>query len=219
MTDDVEMPDIDHASTPTPGGTPNPVPGAATTESSTTPLASSTSTSTSAAGASAGVAGGPTATVPPRIEPNITPKDVPLVEFLSQLDNYAPIIPDAVADYYLSKSGLSTADPRVKRLLALATQKFVADIASDAYQYSRIRSASSVSTAANPQARAKALLDPGAAGGAGSNTGQTGGVQATGTGVGASSAAGQGKLVLTMENLGSAVAEYGLNIKKPDFYR
>lgn len=131
----------------------------------------------------------------------VTRKDKTLSEFLGNMDEYAPIIPDAVTDYYLAKSGFQTNDVRIKRLLALATQKFISDLASDAYQHSRIRSSSSVSSASNPQARAKALV----AGVGGSQ------VQ--------SNSSGRSKIVLTMEDLSSASSEYGLNLKRPDFYR
>lgn len=137
--------------------------------------------------------------------PQLQRKDKSLKEFLNSMDEYAPIIPDAVTDYYLAKAGFETSDRRIKRLLALATQKFVSDLASDAYQYSRIRSASSVSSSSNPQARARALMA------ANANPGQ-----GTGSTVPSSN---QGKLVLTMEDLGNALSEYGLNIKRPDFYR
>ncbi|KAG5357191.1 Transcription initiation factor TFIID subunit 10 [Yarrowia sp. C11] len=131
----------------------------------------------------------------------VTRKDKTLSEFLENMNEYAPIIPDAVTDYYLAKSGFQTNDVRIKRLLALATQKFISDLASDAYQHSRIRSSSSVSSASNPQARAKALV-------AG-----VGGTQVQ------SSTSGRSKIVLTMEDLSSASSEYGLNLKRPDFYR
>ncbi|KAA8902061.1 hypothetical protein TRICI_005949 [Trichomonascus ciferrii] len=130
-------------------------------------------------------------------------KDKSLKEFLNTMDDYAPVIPDAVTDYYLAKSGFETSDRRIKRLLALATQKFVSDIACDAYQYSRIRSSSSVANSSNPQARARALV-----------AGMSGGQQNA-----PSSSGNQGKTVLTMEDLGNALAEYGLNVKRPDFYR
>ncbi|PCH44211.1 transcription initiation factor IID TAF10 subunit [Wolfiporia cocos MD-104 SS10] len=66
-------------------------------------------------------------------------KDRTLAEFLLMLDDYAPLIPDEVTDYYLQRVGFECEDARLKRLLALAAQKFVSDIAADAYQHARIR--------------------------------------------------------------------------------
>ncbi|KAL1703505.1 transcription initiation factor TFIID 23-30kDa subunit-domain-containing protein [Schizophyllum commune] len=48
-------------------------------------------------------------------------------------------IPNEVTDYYLQRVGFECEDVRLKRLLSLAAQKFVADIAGDAYQHARIR--------------------------------------------------------------------------------
>jgi transcription initiation factor TFIID subunit 10 len=138
---------------------------------------------------------------PGPIPPRPTRKERSLKEFLNSMDEYSPIIPDAVTDYYLAKAGFETSDGRIKKLLALATQKFISDVAADAYQHSRIRSSSSLSSSSNPHARARALA-------AGAPTQP-----------GSSAAASQGKIVLTTEDLSSALVEYGLNIRRPDFYR
>lgn len=66
-------------------------------------------------------------------------RDGSVAEILRQLEGYAPLIPDEVSDYYLERAGFQCDDVRLKRLLALATEKFVSDIASDAFQYARIR--------------------------------------------------------------------------------
>lgn len=66
-------------------------------------------------------------------------KDRTLAEFLLMLDDYEPLIPSEVTDYYLQRVGFECEDVRLKRLLALAAQKFVSDIAADAYQHARIR--------------------------------------------------------------------------------
>ncbi|KAL4063116.1 transcription initiation factor TFIID 23-30kDa subunit-domain-containing protein [Scleroderma citrinum] len=66
-------------------------------------------------------------------------KDRTLAEFLLMLDEYEPLIPTEVTDYYLQRVGFECGDTRLKRLLALAAQKFVSDIAADAYQHARIR--------------------------------------------------------------------------------
>lgn len=160
-----------------------------------------------------------------------------------------PQIPDALTAHYLTLAGLppppQTPLP-LARLLALATQKFVADIAADAYQYARIRSGHSTSNAANAGLAAAAAgivgvpsgpgpasgaAGVGAAGAAGKGMslgaqrpgfggGGAGGSGASGAGTGVGAGIGaQGRTVLTMEDLGMAVGEYGVNVKRGEFYR
>ncbi|EIW58627.1 transcription initiation factor IID TAF10 subunit [Trametes versicolor FP-101664 SS1] len=117
-----------------------------------------------------------------------TRKDKTLAEFLLMLDDYEPLIPNEVTEYYLQRVGFECDDVRLKRLLSLAAQKFVSDIAADAYQHARIRS-----NAAGGRARANQSSGP-------------------------ASARDKTKTTLTMDDLGSALAEYGINSRKPDFY-
>ncbi|MCJ1441630.1 MAG: hypothetical protein MMC23_002120 [Stictis urceolatum] len=196
-------------------------------------------------------------------------KDVSLREFLSKMDDYAPVIPDAVTFQALTLAGLpppplsssapqpsspsnpSTSQPppqssephtplHLSRLLALATQKFIADIAADAYQYSRMRSgtltSNTLSALSNPGAPGPGIPGaPGAAaaGGAAGGVGAAGtvgggggkqagqhvlGMQRPGFG-GGGQGGGQGRTVLTMEDLGMAVGEYGVNVRRGEFYR
>ncbi|OJJ79555.1 putative TFIID and and SAGA complex TAF10 subunit [Aspergillus glaucus CBS 516.65] len=167
-------------------------------------------------------------------------KETSLREFLGKMDEYAPIIPDAVTAHYLTLAGLpppghgsNQTPPHLARLLSLAAQKFIADIAADSYQYARIR-ASNSSSASNPMGSLNAAsgLVPGAAGagaaggGAGvsaeSGKGKAGthlGIQRPGFGGGGSGGSGQGRTVLTMEDLGMAVGEYGVSVKRGEFYR
>ncbi|KAK2882660.1 hypothetical protein FQN49_000134 [Arthroderma sp. PD_2] len=173
-------------------------------------------------------------------------KDTSLREFLGQMDEYAPIIPDAVTAHYLTVAGLpppgpgpNHTPPHLARLLALATQKFIADIAADSYQYSRIRSSNSASSN-NPMGSINVTAglgnvaqggQPGGAGAAGAagagdggSKGKSGtgglhlGVQRSGFG-GGGQGGSQGKTVLTMEDLGMAVGEYGVSVKRGEFYR
>ncbi|KAM9874049.1 Transcription initiation factor TFIID subunit 10 [Verticillium dahliae] len=184
-----------------------------------------------------------------------TRKDMSLREFLTKMDDYAPIvcsrpspsslcvlpivdppptdmpslqIPDAVTNYYMTKAGLPPppqTDPRLARLLALATQKFVADIAADAYQYSRIRASNT--NANNPMGNLGAAAGfpipgqpAGPTGAASKDQGRGGplGIQRPGYG-GGGQGGSQNRTVLTMEDLGMAVGEYGVNVKRSEFYR
>ncbi|WPH04516.1 Transcription initiation factor TFIID subunit 10 [Acrodontium crateriforme] len=170
---------------------------------------------------------------PTAIEPRIPQKkDTSLRAFLPKLDDHAPLIPDAVTDYYLTLAGLPPppqTDRRLARLLALATQKFVADIAADAYQYSRIRSTNTTSNNPHAGLGGAAGFGLGGAGGAdggaeGAKAKKTDGKSAplggprAGYGGGGTGGA-QGRTVLTMEDLGMAVGEYGVNVKRGEFYR
>ncbi|KAJ3564099.1 hypothetical protein NP233_g8512 [Leucocoprinus birnbaumii] len=114
-------------------------------------------------------------------------KDRTLAEFMLMLDDYEPLIPNEVTDYYLQRVGFECEDVRLKRLLALAAQKFVSDIAADAYQHARIRT-----NAAGGRARVNQPFS-----GAGHDKTRT---------------------TLTMEDLSAALAEYGINSRKPEYY-
>ncbi|KAJ8603187.1 hypothetical protein MRB53_042240 [Persea americana] len=167
-------------------------------------------------------------------EPKIAAKkDTTLREFLSKMDDYAPIIPDAVTNYYLTLAGLPPppqTSQHLARLLALATQKFIADIAADAYQHARIRTSHTTSNTASAMLGAPGIPGQGlglsAAQGVGGKDGNEKagkggaalGMQRAGFGGGGQSG-GQGKTVLTMEDLGMAVGEYGINVRRGEFYR
>ncbi|KAL1676654.1 transcription initiation factor TFIID 23-30kDa subunit-domain-containing protein [Schizophyllum commune] len=97
------------------------------------------SSSALGAGPSSVAAGSSSAPGPSRQQVEEARKDRTLAEFLLMLDDYEPLIPNEVTDYYLQRVGFECEDVRLKRLLSLAAQKFVADIAGDAYQHARIR--------------------------------------------------------------------------------
>ncbi|CAA18862.1 Transcription initiation factor TFIID 23-30kDa subunit-domain-containing protein [Schizosaccharomyces pombe] len=138
--------------------------------------------------------------IEPHLELRDMAKDKTLENFLAQMDDYSPLIPDVLLDYYLSLSGFKCVDPRLKKLLGLTAQKFISDVAQDAYQYSKIRTGSS-----NASSTTFGAQNFGAGGA---------------SGIGSSGRRGdRGKTVLTVDDLSAALNEYGINLKRPDFFR
>ncbi|KAF8159718.1 transcription initiation factor TFIID 23-30kDa subunit-domain-containing protein [Crassisporium funariophilum] len=117
-------------------------------------------------------------------------KDRTLADFMLMLDEYEPLIPNEVTDYYLQRVGFECDDVRLKRLLSLAAQKFVSDIAADAYQHARIRT-----NATGGRAR----VNPPPMGGPGSVKDKT-------------------RTTLTMDDLSAALAEYNIISRKPEYF-
>ncbi|CAG9574866.1 unnamed protein product [Danaus chrysippus] len=74
-----------------------------------------------------------------------------LTDFLLQLENYNPSIPDSVVAYYLNMSGFESQDPRLIRLIALASQKFLSDVANDALQHCKMRTSSQMTQSTKNQ--------------------------------------------------------------------
>lgn len=135
-----------------------------------------------------------------------------------------PKLPEAVINFYMTKAGLPPppyTDPRLARLVALSVQKFVADIAADSYQYSRIRASNT--NANNPMGNLGAaagipIPGQGQQGAKDQGRGAPLGIQRAGYG-GGGQGGSQNRTVLTMEDLGMAVGEYGVNVKRSEFYR
>uniref|UniRef100_A0A0C9RQR0 TSA: Wollemia nobilis Ref_Wollemi_Transcript_22414_699 transcribed RNA sequence n=1 Tax=Wollemia nobilis TaxID=56998 RepID=A0A0C9RQR0_9CONI len=107
--------------------------------------------------------------------------DAMLIEFLSSLMDCTPTIPDELAEHYLARSGFQCPDVRITRLVSIATQKFIAEIASDAFQLCKARQ-----SAASKEKRDKQQKEK--------------------------------RLVLTIEDLSMALREYGVNVKRTEYF-
>jgi len=78
--------------------------------------------------------------MPPTMLPNIpgieglTKEEIAL--FMESLDEFTPTIPDGLTNHYLKMCGIKEPDVRITRLISLATQNFISQIAQDARQCS-----------------------------------------------------------------------------------
>lgn len=135
------------------------------------------------------------------VESNALPAYQELAQFLLKMEEYKPVIPDEVAAYYLQRVGFECTDLKVQRLLVLACQKFVSDIAQDAFSYARTRTGQAPGGRQGPLAPNS--NSAGLANGAPNNPGAR---------------KDRTRTVLTQEDLSQALAEYGINASRAPYY-
>ncbi|PIA50323.1 hypothetical protein AQUCO_01300814v1 [Aquilegia coerulea] len=80
-----------------------------------------------------------------------------LSDFLGSLMDYTPTIPDELVEHYVAKSGFQCPDVRLIRLVAVATQKFIAEVATDALQHCKARQTAVVKDKRDKQQKDKRL--------------------------------------------------------------
>ncbi|XP_057958103.1 transcription initiation factor TFIID subunit 10 [Malania oleifera] len=84
--------------------------------------------------------------------------DTALSDFLTSLMDYTPTIPDELVEHYLAKSGFQCPDVRLIRLVAVATQKFIAEVANDALQQCKARQSAVIKDKREKQQKDKRLI-------------------------------------------------------------
>ncbi|KRX47380.1 Chloride intracellular channel exl-1 [Trichinella nativa] len=74
-----------------------------------------------------------------------TQAKISTMEFLNDLEELTPLIPEALVEYYMNQAGMQDSDPFVKRAIALAAQKFISDILLDSMQKAKFKGLAQVS--------------------------------------------------------------------------
>ncbi len=124
-----------------------------------------------------------------------------------------------MTEFYLARAGFDCDDVRLKRLISLAAEKFVSDIAADAFQYARLRaSAGPGGRGRGPGTGTGAGAGPGGAGPVAGGSGAAGAAGALG-GPNTQAARDRSRTVLTMDDLSAALSEYGINARRAEFFR
>ncbi|XP_042500944.1 transcription initiation factor TFIID subunit 10-like [Macadamia integrifolia] len=84
--------------------------------------------------------------------------DSALSDFLASLMDYTPTIPDELVEHYIAKSGFQCPDVRLIRLVAIATQKFISEVATDALRQCKARQVVAVKDKKEKQQKDKRLI-------------------------------------------------------------
>jgi transcription initiation factor TFIID subunit 10 len=122
----------------------------------------------------------------------ITPGEI-LDEFCVKLQDINTTIPDPVILHYMKQSGFIANDPKLIKIISLASQKFISEIVNDCMQYSKLKTSTSKANAQSASA---------ASSGAQSNDKkQT-----------------NNSNILTLDDLSLVLQEHGINVKKPMYF-
>lgn len=130
-----------------------------------------------------------------------TPGEI-LDEFCSQLKDVHTTLPETVVNHYMKKTGFIVNDPKLVKIISIASQKFISEIVNDVMQHHKLKSKTTVQgNAANASAS-----------NTNANQGSTNQAQGSGANKNATG------LVLTLEDLSNVLSEYGINVKKPYYF-
>lgn len=84
---------------------------------------------------------------------NIFKNMTSLNNFLTNLDEYSPTVPEAVTEFYMNKGGVEAGDPRMVKLISLAADHFLAKTVYESRQVCLLRQENTSSTTKKSQKR------------------------------------------------------------------
>lgn len=154
-----------------------------------------------------------------------TPGEI-LEEFCSKLSDINTTLPENVINYYMKKTGFIVNDPKLVKLVSIASQKFISEIVNDVMQHHKLRSKSTpapASTSASATNNASVAAsssnisanNPTTSASAANQPNSTANTKAKASTAVTNAAAG---FTLTLEDLTQVLTEYGINVKKPYYF-
>ncbi len=120
----------------------------------------------------------------------VTPGEI-LDDFCVKLQDINTTIPDPVILHFMKQAGFISNDPKLIKIISLASQKFISEIVNDCMQYSKLKTATSKAN------------------------GQTTSTMSSGA---QSNDKKQMNNVLTLDDLSLVLQEHGINVKKPTYF-
>lgn len=127
-----------------------------------------------------------------------TPGEI-LDEFCATLQDTQPTIPDPVILHYMKKAGFIANDPKLVKIVSLASQKFISEIVSDCMQYHKLKTNN----------RSASIIN---------GAGNTSGNNATNSSNKKAAQQQQQQATLTLDDLSHVLQDYGINVKKPYYF-
>ena len=140
-----------------------------------------------------------------------TPGEI-LDDFCMKLEDVNTTLPDSVINHYMKKAGFIVNDPKLVKIVSIASQKFISEIVNDVMQHHKLKTknatsllptAASSTSSQSTGAKSKAANATAAASTAAAGSQNSGNVA---------------PLTLTLEDLSQVLTEYGINVKKPYYF-
>ena len=148
-----------------------------------------------------------------------TPGEI-LDEFCQKLEDINTTLPDSVINYYMRKSGFIVNDPKLVKIVSIASQKFIAEIVNDVWQRQRLKTKQGSGAASSANTVPSGAAAGSSAGGASTSGASESTKQAktSASNANAANANASNTAQLTLEDLTQVLADYGINVKKPYYF-